>query len=48
MFPGASLMDKYSMNILSKKKALQDTTPLTIPQKKLVELFGHDNNNPYI
>lgn len=46
MFPGASLMDKYSMNIISKKKALQGTTPLTIPQKKFVELSVHDNNNP--
>ena len=48
MFPGASLVDKYSMNILSKKKALQDTTPLTIPQKKNLWNFGHDNNNPRI
>lgn len=48
MFPGASLMDKYSMNILSKKNTLQGTAPLTIPQKKTCRTLGMITTNPYI
>ena len=45
MFPGASLMDKYSMNILSKRKPYKAQHLLSYLKKSLWN-FGHDNNKP--